>query len=59
MEIRKVGVLGCGLMGAGIAQTAASCLELTRFLVTWVGAAPDALEVAVGCLRIATSGVLT
>ena len=24
MEIRKVGVLGCGLMGAGIAQTAAS-----------------------------------
>src|SRR3982074_1647245 len=22
MEIRKVGVLGCGLMGAGIAQTA-------------------------------------
>src|SRR5207237_8215697 len=24
MEIRKVGVLGCGLMGSGIAQTAAS-----------------------------------
>src|SRR5829696_117754 len=24
MEIRKVGVLGCGLMGAGIAQVAAS-----------------------------------
>src|SRR5260370_28167113 len=24
MEIRKVGVVGCGLMGAGIAQTAAS-----------------------------------
>ncbi|HEY5075263.1 MAG TPA: 3-hydroxyacyl-CoA dehydrogenase NAD-binding domain-containing protein, partial [Pyrinomonadaceae bacterium] len=24
MEIKKVGVLGCGLMGAGIAQTAAS-----------------------------------
>ena len=24
MEIRKVGVLGCGLMGAGIAQTAAT-----------------------------------
>jgi 3-hydroxyacyl-CoA dehydrogenase len=24
MEIRKVGVLGCGLMGAGIAQTSAS-----------------------------------
>jgi 3-hydroxybutyryl-CoA dehydrogenase len=24
MELRKVGVLGCGLMGAGIAQTAAS-----------------------------------
>src|SRR5436189_8528 len=23
MEIKKVGVLGCGLMGAGIAQTAA------------------------------------
>jgi len=23
MEIRKVGVLGCGLMGSGIAQTAA------------------------------------
>ena len=24
MEIRKVGVLGCGLMGAGIAQVAAT-----------------------------------
>ena len=24
MEIRKVGVLGCGLMGSGIAQTAAT-----------------------------------
>ncbi|HYP01905.1 MAG TPA: 3-hydroxyacyl-CoA dehydrogenase NAD-binding domain-containing protein, partial [Pyrinomonadaceae bacterium] len=24
MEIKKVGVLGCGLMGSGIAQTAAS-----------------------------------
>ena len=24
MEIKKVGVLGCGLMGAGIAQTAAT-----------------------------------
>ena len=24
MEIKKVGVLGCGLMGAGIAQVAAS-----------------------------------
>src|SRR4029453_13529129 len=24
MEIKKVGVLGCGLMGAGIAQTAAA-----------------------------------
>ena len=24
MEIRKVGVLGCGLMGSGIAQVAAS-----------------------------------
>jgi len=23
MEIKKVGVLGCGLMGAGVAQTAA------------------------------------
>ena len=23
MEIKKVGVLGCGLMGSGIAQTAA------------------------------------
>ena len=23
MEIRKVGVIGCGLMGSGIAQTAA------------------------------------
>ena len=30
MEIRKVGVLGCGLMGSGIAQTAASAgLETT------------------------------
>ena len=24
MEIKKVGVLGCGLMGSGIAQTAAT-----------------------------------
>ncbi len=24
MEIKKVGVLGCGLMGSGIAQVAAS-----------------------------------
>ena len=24
MDIKKVGVLGCGLMGSGIAQTAAS-----------------------------------
>ena len=24
MEIKKVGVVGCGLMGSGIAQTAAS-----------------------------------
>jgi len=30
MEIRKVGVLGCGLMGSGIAQTAATAgLEVT------------------------------
>ena len=28
-EIRKVGVLGCGLMGSGIAQTAAAAGFLT------------------------------
>src|SRR6202171_685239 len=35
MEIKKVGVLGCGLMGAGIAQTAASAgFETTVHEVT-------------------------
>ena len=40
MEIRKVGVLGCGLMGSGIAQTAASAgfdttvREVSKDLIT-------------------------
>ena len=33
MEIKKVGVLGCGLMGSGIAQVAASPVGLIEILV--------------------------
>ena len=32
MEIRKVGVLGCGLMGSGIAQVAAQAGHPTTVL---------------------------
>jgi 3-hydroxybutyryl-CoA dehydrogenase len=48
MEIKKVGVLGCGLMGSGIAQTAAAAgfetivrevsNELCEFAASWSAA---------------------
>ena len=40
MEIKTVGVLGCGLMGSGIVQVAAAA----GFPVTVVEAAPEFLE---------------
>src|SRR5690242_3846717 len=40
MEIKKVGVLGCGLMGSGIAQTAA----MAGFEVTVRGVSDDLLQ---------------
>ena len=41
MEIKKVGILGCGLMGSGIAQVAATAgfdvtvLEVVLALTYW------------------------
>ena len=42
MEVKKVGVLGCGLMGSGIAQVAAT----SGYQVTCMDVMPAALEKA-------------
>jgi 3-hydroxybutyryl-CoA dehydrogenase len=47
MAIEKVGVLGCGLMGSGIAQVAAQA----GFSVTVVEAGPELLDRGLGGLR--------
>lgn len=54
MQIRKVGVIGCGLMGSGIAQVAAQ----SGFATHIVEASPGALEAGLGRIdRFLTAGV--
>jgi 3-hydroxybutyryl-CoA dehydrogenase len=60
MEIKKVGVLGCGLMGAGIAQTAASA----GFVTTVREVSEAVLQKGLGAIeksldRFAQKGTIT
>src|SRR6476659_6113050 len=60
MEIRKVGVLGCGLMGSGIAQVAAT----TAFDVTVLEVEQKYLDKGFAAIRksvekLAAKGVVT
>ncbi len=54
MTIRKVGVLGCGLMGSGIAQVSAQ----SGFPTTVVEASPELLDKGLGALRRTLDGLV-
>jgi len=54
MNIKTVGIVGCGLMGAGIAQTVAEsgCTTIVRELT------PELVEKGLGRIRVLSTKVL-
>ncbi|HSF04358.1 MAG TPA: 3-hydroxybutyryl-CoA dehydrogenase [Methylomirabilota bacterium] len=55
MVIKHVGVLGCGLMGSGIAQVTAQ----SGFATTVLEASPELLDRGLGTLRTTLEGLVT